>query len=277
MPELSPQPSINDVRGRALAALAARLGALDLTQLLVYRIESCPDSALKWLAWQFDVLDASWQLLGGASGESIDALTDIDSLTDIDTLDSPGSVAGPSDWDSYRALIKAAIPLHRVRGTPYAVTTALAALGFPGATLLEGQNSWGGNSWPANEGWAVFRAMVPLAPGQSVTPAQIAAAIAAINFFKNERSWLDGLWLVFPALSDLLLPAPTDRIGGFDPLIPAPSDSFSYNFGNVTDTYAFVPTHNRRFRHAGITYAATPVGPSDGPATLNNVPTEGVK
>ncbi len=40
MPELSAAPSINDTRTQALLVLIGRLGALDLTTLLVYRIDS---------------------------------------------------------------------------------------------------------------------------------------------------------------------------------------------------------------------------------------------
>ncbi|MBE3605221.1 phage tail protein, partial [bacterium] len=56
MAHLQVQPSINDARSAALLDLIERLGALDLTPLLVYRIDSAPDSVLLALAWQFDML-----------------------------------------------------------------------------------------------------------------------------------------------------------------------------------------------------------------------------
>src|SRR5262249_44553687 len=144
--------------------------------IFVYNIDALPDSAVLAMAWQWDVLNPSWQL-GAASGESWDALTDIDSLSDIDTLASPDSEDGPSDFDTYRALIKLSVPLHRMRGTPAAILAALAALGWDSVTIQEGQDSWGGSSWPADQGWAVFRLVIQLASGQAVAaaaPAQIA-------------------------------------------------------------------------------------------------------
>ena len=63
MPELSAAPSINDTRTQALLELISRLAALDLTTLLVYRIDSVVDGALPFLAWQFDVLSPLWQLI----------------------------------------------------------------------------------------------------------------------------------------------------------------------------------------------------------------------
>src|SRR5579859_128393 len=114
MPQLTIQPSINDARSNALLVLIERLGSLDLTPLLVYRLDSAPDDALMLLAWQFDILAPEWQL-GAPTGESVDSLTDIDVLTSIDSLTSAGGVAGLSDFDSLRNVLRAAIPLHRTR------------------------------------------------------------------------------------------------------------------------------------------------------------------
>src|SRR5579863_453650 len=190
MAQLTVQPSIADVRSQALLGLVERLGAIDLSGILVYRLDSVPDSALILLAWQFDMLAPQWQL-GAQLSESIDTLTNIDALTDIDTLTSTGGIAGASDFDSWRSLLKVAIPLHRTRGTPHAIKTALASLGWSSVTLEEGQSSWGGTSYPASEGWAVFRVLINLAPGQTVTTDEIARAIAAVNFFKPVRALLD--------------------------------------------------------------------------------------
>ena len=62
MAELNIQPSINDARSSALLVLLERLDNLDLVPILVYRLDSVPDSALTLLAWQFDMLDPEWQL-----------------------------------------------------------------------------------------------------------------------------------------------------------------------------------------------------------------------
>ena len=155
MAELSIQPSINDVRSQALLVLLERLDSLDLVPILVYRLDSVPDSALTLLAWQFDMLDPEWQL-AAVTGESWDAIKTIDGLTNIDTLSSLGSEAGVSDFDSLRALLKAAIPLHGTRGTPYSIKAALQALGWPSVTFQEGQASWNGTSWPAKKGGQSF-------------------------------------------------------------------------------------------------------------------------
>ncbi len=276
MPELRPPPSISDLRAQGIYAIIARLGALDLTPLLVYTVTYAPESALKWLAWQFDVLDPQWQLLAGPAGESIDALTNPDELTDIDTLDSPGSEAGPSDWDTWRYLLRVAIPLHSKVGTVGTIKTVLKALGWANVTLMEGQNSWGGNSWPADQGWAVCRILINLGATDTVSVKQVADIISAFNFFKPARCWLDSVWFVstyFP--SDELIPAPSDFLGIGDFLIPAPSDAWTVVFPGVSDVYSSLPIHDAHWQHAGITYANQPVGPTDGASTFNGVPVEG--
>jgi len=50
------------VRSRALLDLIERMDAIDLTSILVYRLDSVPDSALLFLAWQFDLVAPQWQL-----------------------------------------------------------------------------------------------------------------------------------------------------------------------------------------------------------------------
>jgi hypothetical protein len=159
MADLAAQPSINDARTQALLALLQRLDAMDLTPLLVYRIDSVDASVLPWLAWQFDLNSEFWLLL---------------------------------DNVNQRTLLKEAILLHQRRGTPWAITTALASLGYPNATILEGQNSWGGSGWPATEGWAVNRIVIPIPTGgiPAGIPAQI---IAAFNFFKHFSPLLIGV------------------------------------------------------------------------------------
>ena len=166
MPELSAAPSINDTRTQALLVLIARLAALDLTTLLVYRIDSVVASALPFLAWQFDVLSPLWQLIAPVA-LGVDALTNIDLLIDVDNLiESGGLVTELALTEAaQRDLLKSAIGLHRFRGTPWAIKQALASLGWATVTLLEGQTSWGGVAYPSNQGWAVFRVMIDLAVG----------------------------------------------------------------------------------------------------------------
>jgi P2-related tail formation protein len=68
MARLQLPSSINDMRSQSLLRAIERLDALDLTPLLVYRLDSAPDSALIFLAWQFDMLNPQWQLAASASG-----------------------------------------------------------------------------------------------------------------------------------------------------------------------------------------------------------------
>ncbi len=141
MAELQPSPSINDARAQALLHLIGRLRSIDLTPLLVYRIDSVPAAALPFLGWQFDLLSPLWALLAPTNPQL--------SRSNEATVQR-------------RALIKAAIPLHRIRGTPASIKQALTALGWFRATILEGQKTWGGTAFPPNEGWAVCRLLIPI-------------------------------------------------------------------------------------------------------------------
>src|SRR6202035_5916603 len=137
MPELSAAPSINDTRTQALLVLISRLAALDLTTLLVYRIDSVVDDALPFLAWQFDVLSPLWQLIAPVA-LGVDALTNIDLLIDVDNLiESGGLVTELALTEAaQRELLKNAIALHRFRGTPRAGEHALASFGSASVSLL---------------------------------------------------------------------------------------------------------------------------------------------
>jgi P2-related tail formation protein len=270
MAQLTIQPSINDDRSRALLDLIERLDALDLVPILVYRLDSVPDSALLFLAWQFDLVAPQWQL-GAQVAESIDALSAIDPLSDIDTLSSPGNQSGPSDFESLRALLKVAIPLHRTRGTAYAIKAALKPLGWPSVTLLEGQAAWGGTSYPPNEGWAVFRAQLDLSAGQAVAVIDTARAIAAINFFKPVRAWLDSIWFVGVPVADSA-PAPQDMVVSIfsrTDLAPVSSDVITAPGWPEVDIKMIAPQYNGHFFHAGVTYGASEPAVADSGVIVN--------
>lgn len=264
MPELVLQPSINDPRGQSLLQIIERLGTLDLTPLLVYRLDSTPDSALVSLAWQFDMLAPQWQL-GAQTAESIDALTDIDSLTDIDTLSSTGDTAGVSDYTSLRSLLMAAIPLHRTRGTPHAIKAALTSLGWTNVVLEEGQNRWGGTQYPASQGWAVFRVVLNLQAGQGVGAADPTRVAAAVNFFKPVRALLDSIWFnLQPTLDES--PTPSDAVVSIfshNDAAPVAADVISGPAWPVADLKGIVALYNRRFYHIGVTYGANQVVAAD--------------
>ena len=106
-------------------ALSARLESLDLTPLLIRTLGSnLPVSIQPYLIWELDMMIPSvpMQALGVTS----------------------------------QTIIQNALPLHKIMGTPGAISQALALCGFT-ATMYEGQTSWGGSSYPSSQGWAVFR------------------------------------------------------------------------------------------------------------------------
>ncbi len=279
MPELSAAPSINDTRTQALLVLIGRLAALDLTTLLVYRIDSVVDAALPFLAWQFDILSPLWQLIAPVS-LGVDALTDIDALIDVDNLIESGGTVAELDLTvaAQRALLGSAIGLHRFRGTPWAIKQALGSLGWATVTLLEGQTSWGGTAYPSNQGWAVFRVMIDLAAGQGVSIGASATAAAAVNFFKPARAWLDSVWFAVPAISDAG-PKPSDKLTLTGIVkyeldaAPAPNDNalaFAIVTASMTDAHGpIVPAYDSHYRHSGITYGANEPEVADSALIVN--------
>ena len=279
MPELSAAPSINDTRTQALLVLIARLAALDLTTLLVYRIDSVVVDALPFLAWQFDILSPLWQLISPIA-LGVDALTNIDLLIDVDNLiESGGLVTELALTEAaQRDLLKNAIALHRFRGTPWAIKQALGSLGWATVTLLEGQTSWGGAAYPPNQGWAVFRVVIELAAGQGVSIGAAATAAAAVNFFKPARAWLDSVWFAVPTISDAG-PVPSDKLtlGGIVKYqidaAPAPNDNalaFAIVTASLIDPHGpIVPAYDSHYRHSGITYGANQPEVADSALIVN--------
>jgi len=279
MPELSAAPSINDTRTQALLVLISRLAALDLTTLLVYRIDSVVDEALPFLAWQFDILSPLWQLIAPVA-LGVDALTNIDLLIDVDNLiESGGLVTELALTEAaQRELLKNAIALHRFRGTPWAVKQALASLGWATVSLLEGQTSWGGVAYPSNQGWAVFRVMIDLAAGQGVSIGAASTAVAAVNFFKPARAWLDSVWFAVPAIIDTG-PLPADKLT-LDGIVKyqldamrAPNDNalaFAISMASLIDAHGpIVPAYDGHYRHSGITYGANQPEVADSALMVN--------
>ena len=280
MPELSAAPSINDTRTQALLALVARLAALDLTTLLVYRIDSVVESALPFLAWQFDILSPLWQLIVPVSLGGVNALTSIDLLIDVDNLIESGGVVSdqPLAQAAERELLMSAISLHRFRGTPWAIKQALGSLGWTEVMLLEGQSAWGGDAYPPNQGWAVFRVMINLAVGQGVPNGAASTAAAAVNFFKPARAWMDSIWFVAPAITDAG-PAPSDKLtlSGIAQYqidaAPVPNDAalrLAIGTAPITDAYGpIVPAYDAHYLHSGITYGDNEPAVADSALIVN--------
>lgn len=279
MPELSAVPSINDSRTQTLLELIARLAALDLAPILIYRIDSVPVGALPFLAWQFDILSPLWQLIAPVS-IGVDALTSIDLLTDIDNLIETGGVvlADVLNEAAQREMLKSAVPLHRFRGTPWAVKQALAALGWTQVGLLEGQSRWGGAAYPTSQGWAVFRVMIDLIDGQAVPSGAVSTAAAAVNFFKPERAWLDSIWFVTPPASDVA-PKPSDKftLGGIVQYqidaAHVPTDgglTIAIVSAAIVDGHGpSVPIYDSHYRHSGITYGVNEPEVADSALVVN--------
>lgn len=151
------QPSLaTDRRSQIMLLLSGRLRDLDLGRLLSYWIDTVDPSVLPYLKWGFDLTNPLWQLV---------------------------APVGTTPTSATRAIIKLGIALHSIRGTPRAVALALQGLGwgppapaepttfdppgdFTGAQvggirIYEGQDTWGGTFWPADQGWAVYRVVLP--------------------------------------------------------------------------------------------------------------------
>jgi P2-related tail formation protein len=282
MAELQIPPSIDDTRSQALKVLIERLDALDLSPMLVYRIDSVPASALPYLAWQFDIISPLWQAVAPVI-QSVDTITDVDALIDIDTLTEGPSAVGLQASDviaAQRSLVKMAIQLHRFRGTAWSIKNALAILGWSCVSIAEGQASWGGTQYPSDEGWAVFRVMIQLQSGQTLDPSAPGIATAAVNFFKPARSLLDSLIFVLPAQLDSA-PTPSDSLsmGGIGTYevdtAPSPSDtalSIAITMPPFGDSYGpAAPLYSAHYLHSGITYGANEPVVADSALILNGI------
>ena len=95
---LLPPPLAGDERFQALGQLAARISDIDLSPLLVYLVDTVNASALPNLAEQLHILGEGWQF----------ARNDAER----------------------RRMIKRAVELHRYKGTPFAVKSALELAGI---------------------------------------------------------------------------------------------------------------------------------------------------
>jgi hypothetical protein len=240
------------------------------------------NSAVLPMAWQWDVLNplllpAASQLIA-LNYASWDQIVDIDSLTNIDTLEflASGTTELPLSvlYAQYRALILLSTKLHSTMGTPRALLTALAGLGYPDAKLQEGQNSWGGTQWPSSQGWAAFRVMINLATVPADTDfSTLDKRIRAIaNFWKPAR-WLDSVQYTL-ALTDTLVPAVSDEVINIfaqrDRVKPRVSDFISAQFGPLHDRKRIAPYFNDRYYFGSdVTFGISQPHVADGPVVVN--------
>ena len=294
--DLQLQPSIStDQRSQAHLSLINRLGNLDLSPILVYRIPSLTDSAVLAMAWQWDVLNplllpALAQIIVEhpvlAQYLSWDAVQNIDTLTDIDTLQYLTLVAttqnpitvGPALYAQYRSLIELSTSLHSIMGTPQALKNALAGVGFPSAIIQEGQNTWGGTQYPPSQGWAVFRVLINLdasPPGTDFTslPNRM---VALCNFWKPARCHLDSVQFQH-FLFDTLIPPVSDSLVNIflrtDLLIPPPTDIITARFAPLKDTKSLSLQYNKRYFYGSdVTYGDGQPHVVSGPVVVNGIP-----
>jgi phage tail P2-like protein len=117
----------------------------DLGKLLIYIIDNVDSSLLEHLAWQYDVL--------GNKGFNL-AQTDAQK----------------------RAIIKAALELHRYKGSVWSIKEALKSIGYGDAILIEGDN----------DSWANFSLKVTLG-NRVLNGAEIDNVVKIVNQYKPAR------------------------------------------------------------------------------------------
>ena len=152
-----PPPLEGDISLRTLGRLAGRLDNIDLSALMVFLVDIVDSSALPWLGEQFSLSGDGWEL-------------------------------AESD-DVRRMLIKAAIELHRYKGTPWSIREVIRRFGFGEVDLIEGTGrlSYDGNRSYNGlfvhgdaAAWAVYRVILkqPITNDQAAMLRQTLAAFA---------------------------------------------------------------------------------------------------
>lgn len=146
-----------------------RLNGIPLQNIAIYIIDEAPEEALYYLAQQFDVL--------GLRGYKYAITT-----------------------EQKREVIKNALQAHMYTGTPYAIETALAAIGLVVDRIEEGvgdynihngQHNYDGSITYGSLGhWAYFNVYIQTQQGGVISALQLEEARDIINEFKNVRSHL---------------------------------------------------------------------------------------
>lgn len=190
--------------------VSGRLDALPIEAVLVYIIDMVNAEALPYLAEQFDIL--------GIKGY-IYATTE----------------------EQKRDVVRAAIELHRYKGTPWAIKEALSKIGLVVNRIEEGvgnrtfyngvYNRNGSRTRGSAGHWAFFRVYLNTALNTVVSASQITEAVAIINEYKNVRSWLYDITVEVTNINDTL--SITDSIG-IDAGVTAADDFGTYYNGLYT-------------------------------------------
>ncbi len=141
-----------------LETVQAELDRRDPTKLLVYLFDTVDARLLDSLAEQFDMLKYE------------------------------GWVLAQND-DERRALLKGAITLKRLKGTPAGIREVTQRLGFGGVTLEEGWDNIVGVTGPEPENsWAYFRVKYTLPETKALPPDLVANLAGMIDAYKPARS-----------------------------------------------------------------------------------------
>lgn len=153
-----------------------RFGTIDKTAFFIYLVDIVKDQALIFLAMQFDVLGfRGWALV----------------QTDPDR----------------RELIKKALKVHRLKGTPYAVkaaiSTAVAGINYEDVTIQErlistgflydGAHNYNGSETYGYGHWAIFRVIIDVTGYGTLTADIEFLILKLILYYKGTRNWLRDL------------------------------------------------------------------------------------
>lgn len=161
-------PSSTDLE-RAADLAMARVGDVPVPIGTLWDPQAIPETHLPYLAWALSVAD-EWQF----------ARTDAER----------------------RALVAAAVELHRTKGTPHAVKRGMQLLGFAGAEIVEGLPAvlhngeirrQGSQPYAGASRWAMFRVVADLGSTEGLDAAQVARIVGIVNAYKNARSHLYAL------------------------------------------------------------------------------------
>jgi P2-related tail formation protein len=152
---------------------AQKLSEYDLSVIMHYIVDLAPESVLYYLADQWDVL--------GAKGWKF-----------ADTVEKK------------RELVRNAVKLNLIIGTPQSIITALNSLGFPDVTIQEnlagamynGVYTYNGainynQAYP----WPYFRVIIGINNILSLTGQMYLDIKDVVLAWKNVRSWLEGLYI----------------------------------------------------------------------------------
>lgn len=181
---------------------AQKLAEIDISVVMTYIIDMAPENVLYYLASQWDVT--------GVKGWKF-----------ADTLQKK------------RDLVRNAIRLNLIIGTPRAIIDALNYMGFPDVTIDEnligakydGTYDYNG-AINYNQGfhWAYFKVFIGINNIQTLTGQMYLDAIEVINAWKNLRSWLYGLYILMDG---------EEQVGISDNLILTGSGIYSIEYDST--------------------------------------------